>query len=86
MDAITSTDRGIAGSGDDGTDVGGSIDGPGTAGGAGAGGVDTHTPQPARQPGDIGDALGHDLSNLGDDVAGSADRTFPDPEVSDRTF
>jgi hypothetical protein len=43
-------------------------------------------PDPGDQAGNIGDALGHDPSNLGDDVHGGADQTFPDVQPSDKTF
>jgi hypothetical protein len=70
--------------------------GPDLPGGdVGSGGIDrpsdvprpaTPATDPASQPGNVGDALGHDLSNLGSDVPAASDRTFPDPQVGDKTF
>ena len=36
--------------------------------------------------GNIGDKARKDLSNLGDDVREGADRTYPDPQVSDKQY
>lgn len=36
--------------------------------------------------GNIGDEARKDLGNLGDDVKEGADRTYPDPQVSDKQY
>ena len=39
---------------------------------------------PADHAGNIGDEARKDLGNLGDDIREGGDRTYPDPQVSDR--
>jgi hypothetical protein len=36
--------------------------------------------------GNIGDKARKDLGNLGDDIREGADRTYPDPQVSDKQY
>lgn len=55
---------------------------PDTRGGLGGG----TTSDPSDQAGDIGNALGHDLGNLGDTVPAGGDQTFPSTPVSENTM